>query len=93
MGPMNLLLVAAVAWLLIALVPLRSDAVRRAWGLSVLGVSVLFVLVAGLFASQAEVGAGYQGESPTLLAMLIVAIAVAPGAIVALVRRGRGGQH
>ncbi|MYQ40399.1 hypothetical protein GTW61_19430 [Streptomyces sp. SID4921] len=93
MGPMNLLLGAAVAWLLIALVPLRSDAARRTWSLCVLGISGVFVLVAGLFASQAEVSPGYRGEPPTLLAMLVVAIAVAPGAIVALVRRGRVGQH
>lgn len=44
---------------------------------------------AGFFASQVEVSDSYQGESPTLLVMLVAAIVLAPGAIVALVRRGK----
>ena len=88
-GSLTVLLVVAVVWLSISLIPMRSIAAGRAWGMIVLGVSVLLVLVAGLFASQAEVSDSYQGESPTFLVMLVAAIVLAPGAIVALVRRGK----
>ncbi|MCX4985828.1 hypothetical protein [Streptomyces sp. NBC_00572] len=90
-GSLTVLVVVAVVWLLISLIPMRSIPAGRAWGVIILGVSALFVLVAGLFASQVEVSDSYQGESPTLLVMLVVAIALAPGAIVALVRRGKSG--
>ncbi|MFE1547855.1 hypothetical protein [Streptomyces sp. NPDC058718] len=88
-GSLTVLLVVAVVWLSISLIPMRSVPAGRAWGMIVLGVSVLLVLVAGLFASQVEVSGSYQGESPTFLVMLVAAIVLAPGAIVALVRRGK----
>lgn len=89
MGSLPVVLGFAVMWLLIALVPMRSPSARKAWGRGVLGVSVLIVLAAALFGASADVGIGYEGPSPVLLATLGAAIVVAPGAIAALVRSGR----
>ncbi|MDF6016909.1 hypothetical protein [Streptomyces sp. JH34] len=83
------LVVFAVVWVLVALVPLRTPSASRAWAMGVLGVSVLVVLVAALYGANAEVGIGYDWPSPVLLTTLVSAIAVAPGAIVALVRNGK----
>ncbi|MGW7022474.1 hypothetical protein ACWGGS_24450 [Streptomyces decoyicus] len=88
-GGLALVLIFAVVWVLIALVPLRSPSARKAWGRGVLGVSVLLVLIAALFGATADVGISYEGPSPALLTTLGAAIVVAPGAITALVRSGK----
>ncbi|MEI5032262.1 hypothetical protein RB201_03240 [Streptomyces sp. S1A(2023)] len=50
---------------------------------------MLLILGAVLYGATVEPSSGYDGPSPTLLASLVVAIAVAPGVIAALVRSGR----
>ncbi|MGW7411506.1 hypothetical protein [Streptomyces sp. NPDC054863] len=76
----------AVIWLLIALLPLRSPSARRGLGAFVLGVSVLLVAVAALYASNQEVRSDYTGPDPTLVVILVVVVAVAPAVIASLVR-------
>ncbi|MCB8905108.1 MULTISPECIES: hypothetical protein [unclassified Streptomyces] len=90
-GGLSAVLILALVWFLIALVPLRTPSARKAWARGVLGVSLLLVVGAALFGANAEVSAGYDGPDPMLLAALAAAVVVAPGAIAALVRSGRNG--
>ncbi|MEU3703628.1 hypothetical protein AB0E82_15215 [Streptomyces anulatus] len=89
MGIGLLLLVFAVVWLVIGLVRRPSPSAQKAWARGVTGISVLLILGAVLYGATVETSSDYDGPSPALLALLVVAIAVAPGVIAALVRSGR----
>ncbi|MGW0858726.1 hypothetical protein [Streptomyces sp. NPDC002690] len=83
--------VFAVVWWLIARVPRRTPSAAKGWGMGVLGASVLIVPFSYLLSSNIEVSATYTGPSPQNILTLVAAIAVAPGAITALVRIGKNG--
>ncbi|WP_406055370.1 hypothetical protein OG462_06595 [Streptomyces sp. NBC_01077] len=88
-GSLSAVVILALVWFLVALVPLRTPSARKAWARGVLGVSVLLVVGAALFGANADVASDYDGPDPMLLAALAAAVVVAPGAIAALVRSGR----
>ncbi|MGW6919146.1 hypothetical protein ACWGB8_35820 [Kitasatospora sp. NPDC054939] len=79
------ILVLGGAWWLFATLP-SSTSDHRIWDRCILGASVFFVLVAGVYGSQVEVPVGYNGTSPTLIYMLQIAAVVTPGAVAVLVR-------
>ncbi|MFI8164188.1 hypothetical protein ACIF6I_33930 [Streptomyces microflavus] len=89
MGIGFLLLVFAVVWLVVGLVPMSNHSAQKAWARGVTGVSVILILGAVLYGATVEPSLDYDGPSPALVALLVVAIAVAPGVIAALVRSGR----
>lgn len=75
----GLVLVLAVIWLLIAWVPARFPSVDPVWGWGVLSLSVLLVVF-------------YARNSQWPAQTMAVAIAVAPGVIVTLVRMRRSNR-
>ncbi|MFE5594961.1 hypothetical protein [Streptomyces sp. NPDC056549] len=94
MGAGPIVVVLAVVWLLVALIPLRSPSARKGLGAFVLSVSVLAVIGAGVLADQDEKSPDYTGTSPAVLAMFAVGLMVAPAAIAAIVRLARAsGTH